>query len=126
MLSDSTAFSSFSAADIAAARRFYAETLGLAVTEDNGMLNLELAGGHRVLIYAKDDHQPASFTVLNFEVPDIGAAVDDLAARGVTFERYEGFEQDERGIMRQFGPPIAWLTDPSGNVIALIEAAAAS
>lgn len=121
MLTQRTAFSSFSADDIGAEQRFYAETLNLAVTEENGMLMLDLAGGTRVLIYPKEDHQPAAFTVLNFEVPDIEAVVGELTARGVTFERYEGFEQDERGIMRQFGPPIAWFTDPSRNVIALIE-----
>lgn len=121
MLSDRSAFSSFSADDIGQAARFYADVLGLTVTEENGMLTVDLAGGHRVLIYPKEDHAPATYTVLNFEVPDVTAAVDELIRRGVTFERYEGFEQDERGIMRGFGPPIAWFTDPAGNVIALIE-----
>ena len=82
MLSNATAFSGFSAGDIGEEKRFYEDTLGLKVTEENGMLTLELAGGHRVLIYPKDDHQPASYTALNFEVPDIDAAVDDLAQRG--------------------------------------------
>ena len=121
MLRDRPAFSSFSADDIGAARTFYADTLGLAVTEENGMLMLDLAGNQRVLIYPKEDHAPASFTVLNFEVGDIEAAVDELSGRGVTFERYEGFAQDDRGIMREFGPPIAWITDPAGNVLALIQ-----
>ncbi len=121
MLSDRTAFSSFSVDDLDAARAFYAETLGLTVTEEQGMLMLDLAGGQRVLVYPKDDHEPASFTVLNFEVPDIEAAVDDLVGRGVTFERYEAFAQDERGIMREFGPPIAWFTDPARNVVAVIQ-----
>lgn len=122
MLSNATAFSGFSAGDIGEEKRFYEDTLGLKVTEENGMLTLELAGGHRVLIYPKDDHQPASYTALNFEVPDIDAAVDDLAQRGVEFLRYDGFPQDERGIMREYGPPIAWFADPAGNVLALIQA----
>ena len=124
MLGDRPAFSGFSASDIEAQRTFYADVLGVGVSEENGMLMLDLAGGQRVLIYPKEDHQPATFTVLNFEVPDLEAAIDDLATRGVTFERYEGMPQDERGIMREFGPPIAWFTDPSGNVIALIETTA--
>lgn len=121
MLTDRPAFSSFSADDIGATRTFYADTLGLAVTEENGMLMLDLAGNQRVLIYPKEDHAPATFTVLNFEVSDIEASVDELSGRGVAFERYEGFVQDDRGIMREFGPPIAWITDPAGNVLALIQ-----
>jgi predicted enzyme related to lactoylglutathione lyase len=122
MLKDATAFSGFSAGDIGQEKTFYADTLGLRVSEQNGMLTLDLAGGQRVLIYPKDDHQPATFTVLNFEVADIDAAVDYVASRGVTFLRYDGVEQDERGIMRQYGPPIAWFADPAGNVIAIIQA----
>ena len=121
MLAGLSSFSSFSATDIGQERTFYADVLGLTVTEENGMLTLDLGDGHRVLIYPKDDHEPASFTVLNFEVPAIETTVDELRQRGVTFERYEGFEQDERGIMRQFGPPIAWFKDPAGNVLALIQ-----
>jgi predicted enzyme related to lactoylglutathione lyase len=121
MLSDATAFSGFSAGDIGEEKRFYADMLGLKVAEENGMLTLELAGGQRVLIYPKDDHQPATYTVLNFEVPDIDAAVDDLAARGVELLRYEGFPQDERGVMREYGPPIAWFADPAGNILAVIQ-----
>jgi predicted enzyme related to lactoylglutathione lyase len=121
MLSDATAFSGFSAGDIGEEKRFYADTLGLKVTEENGMLTLELAGGQRVLIYPKDDHQPATYTVLNFEVPDIDAAVDDLASRGVELLRYEGYPQDERGVMREYGPPIAWFADPAGNILAVIQ-----
>jgi hypothetical protein len=121
MLSQRPAFSSFSATDIGTEKDFYADTLGLAVTEENGVLMVDLTGGQRVVIYPKDDHVPATFTVLNFEVDDVAAAVDGLVARGVTFERYEGLEQDERGIMRDFGPPIAWFTDPAANVIALIQ-----
>jgi catechol 2,3-dioxygenase-like lactoylglutathione lyase family enzyme len=121
MLSNATAFSGLSARDIGEEKAFYADTLGLKVTEENGMLMLDLSGGQRVLVYPKEDHQPASYTALNFEVPDINAAVDDLASRGVDFLRYEGFPQDERGIMREYGPPIAWFADPAGNVLALIQ-----
>lgn len=121
MLKDRPAFSGFSADDIDREQAFYAGTLGLDVTEENGMLMLSLAGGQRVLIYPKEGHEPATFTVLNFEVPDIDAAVDELAGRGVAFEHYEGFTQDERGIMREFGPPIAWFKDPAGNIIAILQ-----
>lgn len=120
MLSERAVFSSFSAGDIGAEADFYRGKLGLAVTEEDGMLMLDLAGGHRVVVYPKDDHQPASHTVLNFEVPDIDAEVDELAGAGVTFERYGGFEQDERGIMRDFGQAIAWFKDPAGNTLALV------
>jgi catechol 2,3-dioxygenase-like lactoylglutathione lyase family enzyme len=122
MLRDSSAFSGFSSNDIEAARRFYGETLGLDVSEDHGMLNMTI-GGQRVFIYPKEDHVPATYTVLNFEVPDIDAAVDGLAANGVTFERYDGVEQDAKGIQRQYPPPIAWFKDPAGNVLAVIQTA---
>jgi catechol 2,3-dioxygenase-like lactoylglutathione lyase family enzyme len=123
MLTHTGAFSGFSTNDIAAARAFYADTLGIRVTEEEGMLNLELAGGQRVLIYPKDDHQPATYTVLNFEVADIDAAVDQLTVAGVTLERYEGSPQDDRGIVREWGPPIAWFTDPAGNILSVIQTA---
>lgn len=120
MLHDSKAFSGFSANDIPAAKQFYGEVLGLEVTEENGMLTLHLAGGERPhLIYPKDDHVPATFTVLNFPVDDVEAAVDALVARGVTFtvdERYT----DAKGVMRAMGPDIAWFTDPAGNVLSVI------
>jgi catechol 2,3-dioxygenase-like lactoylglutathione lyase family enzyme len=121
MLRDSHAISGFSADDIPKAKQFYSEALGLEVTEENDMLTLHLAGGGRVLIYPKQNHEPASFTVLNFPVADVSAAVDQLTAAGVTFEHYEGFNQDERGIMRDQGPPIAWFKDPAGNVLAVLE-----
>ena len=121
MLSGSHAYSGFSTNDIPAARRFYSKTLGLEVSEEHGMLTLHLAGGGLVLIYPKDDHRPASYTCLNFPVADLGAAVDELSKRGVSFERYEGFEQDDRGIARGDGPPIAWFTDPAGNILSLLE-----
>ena len=122
MFRDSHAFSGFSSNDIAKTRAFYADTMGLDVTEQNGMLTLHLAGGGSVLVYPKDDHEPASFTVLNFPVADIDAAVDRLTAAGVRFERYEGLEQDERGIARAYPPPIAWFKDPAGNILAVLEA----
>jgi catechol 2,3-dioxygenase-like lactoylglutathione lyase family enzyme len=121
MLSHTGAFSGFSTNDLAAARAFYAETLGLAVEEGEGMLNLQVGGGQRVVIYPKDDHQPATYTVLNFEVPDIDAAVDELVAAGIELQRYEGTPQDDRGVMREWGPPIAWFTDPAGNILAVIQ-----
>ena len=125
MLADSPAFSGFSTDDIATARAFYAGTLGLEVTEEDGMLTLHLAGGGRVLIYPKDAHEPATFTVLNFPVPDIDAAVDRLTAAGVTFERYDGIGQDDRGIARppspDQGPQIAWFKDPAGNILSVLQ-----
>ena len=121
-LSDSTAFSGFAVPDTAAASQFYGETLGLKVTEEHGLLTLHLNGGDRpTLIYPKPDHTPAAFTILNFRVADIEAAVDALAARGVEFQRYDGMEQDERGIMRGGGPYIAWFTDPAGNVLSVLQ-----
>src|ERR1700726_4081723 len=115
MFRDSPGFSGFSTNDITRARQFYGDTLGLKVSEANGMLTLDLAGGGRVLIYPKADHQPASFTVLNLPVADIEAAVDGLTAAGVVMERYEGSGQDGRGIAREYPPPIAWFKDPAGN-----------
>lgn len=120
MLGSSPAFHGFSVDDIPAARAFYADTLGLEVTEENGMLFLHLAGGARTLVYPKRDHVPATYTVLNFPVPDVEAAVDALVERGVTFERYPGVD-DPKGIQREWGPTIAWFTDPAGNVLSVIE-----
>jgi len=121
MLRNSHAISGFSSNDIPKAKQFYGEKLGLEVTEENDMLTLHLSGGGRVLIYPKENHEPASFTVLNFPVTDVNAAVDQLTAAGITFERYDGFNQDDRGIMRDQGPPIAWFKDPAGNVLAVLE-----
>ena len=121
MLTDSAAYAGFSTDDIEAARAFYADTLGLRVTEENGMLTLHLGSGATVLVYPKDDHQPATYTCLNFPVADIGAAVDDLVERGVEFLRYDGLPQDDRGIAREYGPPIAWFTDPAGNIVSVLE-----
>ena len=118
MLQDSPAFSGFSTDDVDAARTFYGQTLGLRVSERDGMLTLHLGGGGTVLLYPKPDHRPASATVLNFPVEDIEAAVDALVARGVVLERYES--TDERGIQRGWGPPIAWFADPAGNICSVL------
>jgi catechol 2,3-dioxygenase-like lactoylglutathione lyase family enzyme len=121
MLEDSKAFSGFSVDDVSKARKFYGETLGLNVSEQNGMLQLQFAGGGSVLVYPKPDHTPATFTILNFPVDDIDKVVDELTERGVQFERYPGVEADEKGIHRSEGPFIAWLKDPAGNVIAVLQ-----
>jgi predicted enzyme related to lactoylglutathione lyase len=118
------AFSGFSVDDVPRAKQFYGDTLGLTVTEENGMLTLHIAGDRPTLVYPKGEaHEPASFTVLNFPVDDIEAAVDGLAERGVSFERYSGteMETDEKGIFRGGGPLIAWFKDPAGNVLSVIE-----
>jgi catechol 2,3-dioxygenase-like lactoylglutathione lyase family enzyme len=122
MFENTRAFSGFSVDDIAKARQFYGETLGLKVTEENGMLTLHIAGDRPTLVYPKENHEPASFTILNFPVDDVEAAVDALSERGVAFERYEGFPQDENGIMRGQGPDIAWFKDPAGNVLSVLAA----
>jgi catechol 2,3-dioxygenase-like lactoylglutathione lyase family enzyme len=121
MFAKTKAFSGFSVNDVARAKEFYADTLGLEVTEENGLLHLHLAGGTDVLVYPKPNHVPATFTILNFAVSDVEQAVDELAGRGVRFERYEGMPQDEKGIMRGNGPDIAWFTDPSGNIISVVK-----
>ena len=122
MFGDTRAFSGFSVDDIQAARRFYGDTLGISVTEEQGLLFLHLVGGTEILVYPKEDHTPATFTILNFPVDDIDKAVDELAARGVTFESYPGLETDERGVFRGGGPDIAWFTDPAGNTLAVLQA----
>ena len=123
MFADTKAFSGFAVDDIAKAKQFYGETLGLKVTEENDLLTLHIAGDRPVLVYPKPNHTPASFTILNFPVDDIEAAVAELAARGVDFERYEGtpIATDEKGIFRGGGPLIAWFTDPAGNVLSVLE-----
>ena len=121
MLRDSPAFSGFSSNDVDGCLRFYRDTLGLAASENNGMLELKLGGGGTVLVYPKDNHEPATFTVLNFPVSDVEAAVDELTAKGVSFERYDGFPQDEKGIMRGHGPDIAWFKDPAGNIFSVLK-----
>ena len=124
MLKESKAFSSFSSNDIPAAKRFYGETLGLDVTEEMGGLGLHLSGGGEVFVYPKDDHAPATFTVLNFPVDDIDEAVDKLTEAGVRFEQYEGeLQTDEQGIARggDGGPNIAWFKDPAGNILSVLQ-----
>ncbi|MGP3966172.1 VOC family protein [Streptomyces sp. 6N223] len=126
MFRDSKAFSGFSVDDIEAARRFYGETLGIRTSVTGDMLILHLAGDRDTLVYPKPNHVPATYTILNFPVGDIDAAVDQLRERGITFERYEGFEADERGIVRGPGGEgmpvgIAWFKDPAGNVLAVLQ-----
>ena len=122
MFADTKAFSGFAVPDIEQARAFYADTLGIEVTEENGLLTLHLNGGQRpTLIYPKPDHEPATYTILNFQVEDVEKAVDALGARGVQMEQYEGFGQDEKGIMRGEGPDIAWFKDPAGNVLSILQ-----
>jgi catechol 2,3-dioxygenase-like lactoylglutathione lyase family enzyme len=121
MFADTKAFSGFAVDDLQSAREFYEGTLGLRCSEEHGLLRLHIAGDRPVLVYPKPDHAPAGFTILNFPVEDIEAAVDELVARGVSIERYDGFEQDERGIMRGGGPFIAWFKDPAGNVLSVLQ-----
>ncbi len=122
MLTNAKAFGSFSANDIDKAREFYGETLGLRTSEGpEGVLVLETEGGQGTMVYPKPDHTPAAHTVLNFPVEDIEQAVDALAEKGVTFERYDGAEQDERGIAHAGGPLIAWFRDPAGNILSVLQ-----
>ncbi|MGN9906924.1 VOC family protein [Phytohabitans sp. LJ34] len=121
MFESAKAFSGFSVDDIAAAKAFYAGTLGLKVTEEHGMLTLHIEGGSQILVYPKENHTPATFTILNFPVGDVDKAVDDLAARGVSTLRYDDFPQDDKGVMRGNGPAIAWFADPAGNVLSVLE-----
>jgi catechol 2,3-dioxygenase-like lactoylglutathione lyase family enzyme len=121
MFTETKAFSGFAVDDVAKARAFYEGTLGLKVSEENGMLTLEIAGDRPTLAYPRPNHVPAEYTILNFPVDDIDQAVAELTSRGVEFERYEGFDQDERGILRDGSPPIAWFKDPAGNVLSVIQ-----
>jgi catechol 2,3-dioxygenase-like lactoylglutathione lyase family enzyme len=123
MLANAKATSGFAVPDTAEATRFYGETLGLEVavlSEENGVMALKLTGGD-VFLYRKEDFTPATYTILNFEVDDIDAAVDELTSRGVSIEHYNGFEQDERGIARGPGPMIAWFKDPAGNILSVLQ-----
>jgi catechol 2,3-dioxygenase-like lactoylglutathione lyase family enzyme len=123
MFETAKAFGSFAVDDLAAAQKFYGETLGLKVSEEGGALMLYLAGDHRILVYPKPDHSPASFTILNFPVDDIDQAVDELTAQGVPIQRYDGFDIDDRGIYRGKERYIAWFTDPAGNVLSVAQEA---
>jgi predicted enzyme related to lactoylglutathione lyase len=123
MLKDANAFSGFSVNDLERAKEFYGGTLGLEVSESDGMLTLKLGSGASVLMYPKPNHEPATFTVLNFPVADVDNCVDALTSRGVSFEQYDfpGMKTDEKGIMRGQGPDIAWFQDPAGNIISVLK-----
>ncbi|MFI6856597.1 VOC family protein [Streptomyces sp. NPDC050416] len=121
MFGTTKAYSGFSVNDIEAARTFYGDTLGLRVSEEHGMLILHIAGDRDILVYPKKDHTPATYTILNFPVDDIEAAVDELSRRGVRFERYDHLKADDKGIFRGGGPLIAWFTDPAGNVLSVLQ-----
>jgi catechol 2,3-dioxygenase-like lactoylglutathione lyase family enzyme len=123
VLAQSKAFSGFAVPDLEQAREFYGEALGLDVEliGDPGLLRIHLAGDREVLVYPKPDFEPATYTILNFPVDDVDAAVEGLAERGVTFEPYDGMEQDEKGVSRGMGPTIAWFKDPAGNVLAVLD-----
>ena len=125
MLADTRAFSGIGVDDFEKAKDFYGETLGLRYTvldEENGLMTLHLAGDRDTLVYESPRFSPAGYTVLNFEVDDIDAAVDELSSRGVKFEQYDEMTQDEKGVMRESGPPIAWFKDPAGNVLSVLQA----
>ncbi len=124
MLGSTKAYSGFAVNDLDKAKEFYGETLGIEIevlSEEAGLIQLELEGGNRpTLVYAKDDLEPGNYTILNFPVDDIDVAVDALSGKGVSFERYEGFDQDEKGIARGNGPDIAWFKDPAGNILSVM------
>jgi predicted enzyme related to lactoylglutathione lyase len=125
-LKDSKAFSGFSVNDLAAAKKFYSETLGLDVEEKEMGLVLKLSGGHGIFIYSKENHEPATYTILNFPVDDIEQAVEELQAKGVKFEHYDNMTDDKgiaRGIAQKMGPDIAWFKDPAGNVLSVLHEA---
>ena len=122
MFRDTKAFSGFAVNDVPRTKQFYGETLGLNVSEENGMLQLNLGSGATVLVYPKDDHTPAGFTILNFPVENIEQAVEQLRQAGVELEHYEGdLETDDKGIHRGEGPNIAWFRDPAGNILSVLE-----
>jgi catechol 2,3-dioxygenase-like lactoylglutathione lyase family enzyme len=121
MFANTKAYSGLAVNDLEAAREFYGETLGLSTSEEHGLMWLHLAGGRDTLVYQQRNATPASYTILNFEVDDIEEAVDALAARGVTFQRYNNVEQDGKGVFRKEGPYIAWFKDPSGNVLSVLQ-----
>jgi len=124
MFANTKATNGFAVDDVEAAKRFYGETLGLGTTdlsEEFGVMSIQLAGGRDTLVYRKDDFTPATYTILNFEVDDVDVTVDELAAKGVTMERYDGFDQDEKGIARGPGPSIAWFKDPAGNILSVLQ-----
>jgi predicted enzyme related to lactoylglutathione lyase len=124
MFENTKATNGFAVDDLEKAKEFYGETLGLnfsVLTEEHGLISLHLAGGRDTLVYRKPDFAPANYTILNFEVDDIDEAVDGLGSRGVSFERYDDFDQDEKGIARGPGPSIAWFKDPAGNILSVLQ-----
>jgi catechol 2,3-dioxygenase-like lactoylglutathione lyase family enzyme len=124
MFANTKAYSGFAVDDLQKAREFYGETLGLELSvldEEHGLMSLHLAGDRDTLVYQKPGFTPADYTILNFEVDDIDHAADELAARGIQFERYDGFDQDEKGVSRGQGPNIAWFKDPAGNVLSVLQ-----
>ncbi len=126
MLENSKAYSGFAVDDLQRAREFYGETLRLKteiLDEQVRLMTLHLAGDRPTLVYQRPDFEPATYTILNFPVDDVDQAVDELALRGVSFERYDGFDQDEKGISRGNGPQIAWFKDPAGNILSVHEEA---
>jgi predicted enzyme related to lactoylglutathione lyase len=121
MFETTKAFNGFAVDDLEKVRPFYAETLGLKTSVEHGLMTLHIAGGNGTLVYEKPDFAPATYTILNFPVDDIDEVVDTLAGRGVQFERYEGFNQDEKGVFRDEGPYIAWFKDPAGNILSVLQ-----
>ena len=121
MFTNTKAFSGFAVDDVEAARAFYGDTLGLKTSEESDILTLHIADDRPTIVYPRPGHTPAEYTILNFPVDDIERAVDELTARGVEFERYDGFDQDDRGIHRGGGPLIAWFKDPAGNVLSVLQ-----
>ncbi|MBD2753879.1 VOC family protein [Spirosoma validum] len=123
MFRHTKAFSGFSVDDLEKAKQFYGEVLGLEVAEVMGLLELKIEGGTHIIIYPKPDHTPATFTILNFPVPNVDQAVDELIRSGIVFEHYdtEQMKTDAKGIFRDAGPTIAWFKDPAGNILSVIE-----
>ena len=124
MFKDTIAFTGFSVDDLAKAKDFYTNTLGLTLEDETMGLRFQLGGGGKVFVYPKDDHKPATYTMLNFVVDDIDKAVEDLKAKGVAFEQYEGMTDEKgiaRGIKNHQGPDIAWFKDPAGNILSVLQ-----
>lgn len=124
MFKNTNAFSGFSVNDLAAAKEFYAKTLGIDVEENPQGLVLKITGGKGVFVYPKDDHTPATYTILNFSVDNIDQAVDRLKGKGITFEHYDGITDEKgiaRGLSQKQGPDIAWFKDPAGNILSVLQ-----
>ncbi|HEY2583396.1 MAG TPA: VOC family protein [Mucilaginibacter sp.] len=123
MFKDTKAVSSFSVNDLQKAKDFYGKTLGIKISEGSmGIITLHLGGGGEGLIYPKSNHEPATFTILNFQVPDVEKAVDELMSKGIVFEQYDGqIKTNEKGIVTDGGPKIAWFKDPAGNILSVLQ-----